>query len=529
MAEPVAYTAIATALLVLVTATLEKAGVPSFILRWSVFVAIMLMAVLAANAVWPDRLSHYVVSRRRVSPVMAGIGQLMSVAPAGLALAYLGGGFQADVMEITLVGLVAGLWVSTLLIGIPLNRSGAYSLPQFLEVRFQSRLIRLLAVVLLAVPTMLLLCGQLLAFGHLAAHLLGLAPRAAIVICAAIACAAVWLAGSRGALIVGAVIFATLVIAFGAYYWLAGVDLAATRPAGGLPVAVAVDLPKAALPYLPREGALALPVDNPWVDRLAFAAGLAAAMSVMPVFTQFHPMAASGLKTLRSGLAATLLILVSAAVFGSIRPVAPFLNPDGASQGAFADLAGIALLATIPASAAFLLFGLAGLLSLDRPLGRAISENRKLIAARLTVLVLAVVMGWLTLAWLQRMLVPAAIALFACSATVFPIAVAAGWWRKCGALAALASMLAGCIATGGVAVVSSGLWDPRALLNEQSPVIEFLVAVSPAGAGLLGLVVAVFVLVVFAAFYPERNERSKALFDAIHGEREERPLNEMVL
>lgn len=529
MAEPVAYTAIAIALLVLVIAMLEKAGVPALILRWSVFVVIALMTVLAANAVWPDRLSHYVVSRRRVSPVMAGIGQLMAIAPAGLALAFLSGGFAADVVPLALAGLVAGLWVSTLLIGIPMNRSGAYSLPQFLEARFQSRLIRLLAMILLAIPVALLLCGQLLAFGHLAAHQLGLAPQAAIALCAIIACAASWLGGSRGVLVAGAVVFATLVITFAALYWFVGFDLRAIVPASGLPAAMAEDVPRTALPHLPRSAPLAFPVDSAWIDRLAFAAGLAAAMAVTPVLTQFHPLAASGWRTLRSSLAATLLVAASAAVFVSMRPYAPFLAGSGAVQEIFADLAGIALLATIPASAALLLFGLAGLVSLDRPMGRAMSENRKLIAARLTVLVLAILACWLALAWPQRILAPAAITLFAGAATVFPVVVAASWWRKCSAIAALSAMLAGGLVTGGIALVGSGLWDPRALMDQQSPVIEFLVAVPPAGAGLLGLFVAVAVLAVFTAFYPEQNERSKAFFDAIRSERKERPLNEMVL
>jgi len=126
----------------------------SVIPQWPQEVAILLvcLATLVVGAVG-FRLSHstsdFYVASRAVSPTMNASaigGEYLSAASflgvAGLVLAY-----GADMLWYP-VGYTAGYIVLLALVAAPLRRSGAYTLPDFAEIRLQSRAVRHTASVL---------------------------------------------------------------------------------------------------------------------------------------------------------------------------------------------------------------------------------------------------------------------------------------------------------------------------------------------------------------------------------------------
>lgn len=533
LAEPVGYAAVAIMMLALVSAILDKGGVPPTILTWAVFSIVVIVVVLSANAFWPARFSGYAIADRAASAPLIANAQLMAVAPACLVLAYLSQNADApNVVLLTLMAFVAALWLSTLTLGVPMNRSGAYNLPEFLEARFQSSLVRFIAVVLIAAPLFLLVCGQLLAFASIAEILLGLAPIYGIPVCLGTVVCITWLSGIRGVLLASAVGSAILMIGFTAYYlfFSAGLPLSKTL-AEQLAVSLR-EISSVALPFLPKQS---LPGGS-YATQIVYVLGVAMAFSVSPIFTQFHPLASTGLKTIRSALASTLLIVVSSVIVFVVVPVGGlFFIGNGdvtASAATPVPFAEIAILASIPVTGAVLLFGFSGLISFDGFRGlrrRPASENGRLISTRMTVLLSAGLAGWITLGFGPAAVVTADAVLFVAMAAVFPCAIAATWWRNCSAIAACVGMLVGGITTMSLWAASNGVIDLSALVLGRSPVIDFLSGLTSPAAGLIGAMFNALAIGVVSLLPNTRSAKSEAFFEAIHEDRHIRPLNETAL
>lgn len=533
LAEPVGYAVVAIMMLALISAVLDKGGVPPTILAWTNFVIVSAVLILSANAFWPARFAGYAVAERQASAPLIANGQFMAIAPTCLALAYLSGNEgTSNGIFLTLFGFVAALWLSTLAIGIPMNRSGAYNLPEFLEVRFQSSLVRFLTVVLIASPLFMLVCGQLIAFASIAEILLGLSPTFGILVCLGAIVCITWLSGIRGVLLASAVGSAILMIGFAAYYLFFRAGLPLDKTSAGQLADLLNKIPSVALPFLPK-GNLA---DGIRMEQITYVFGIAMAFSISPMFTQFHPLASAGLKTVRSALASTLLILASSLILLVVVPVGGMFSLGRANfvanAGMSVPFAEIALLVSVPVTGAVLSFGFSGLISFDgfRGLrGRPASENSRLISTRMTVLLAAALAGWVAISFGQAAVELADAMLFIAMAAVFPGVIAGTWWKTCGAIAVCTGMLVGGTTTAGLWATSNGILDLSVLVLQRSPVIDFLSGLTSPEAGLIGSAIGALAIGTVSLLANARNSKSEAFFDSFHEDHNVRPLNETTL
>ena len=533
LAEPVIYAVAAIIILSAVSAVLEKIGVTSVILIWGAIVIVSLVTVLSANAVWPSRLSPYAVARRLAPPSMIASGQLAALAPAAFfAALWAKGEVSSSATALALAGVAAGLWLSALLFGVSMNRSGAYGLPQLFEARFGSVFVRMVSLVFVALPTFLLVCGQVLAFGLLAEHRLGIPANAAMIASIAIMTLLVWLPGVRGALIAGAISIAGLLIGFSSMYWLLDFQFLQSAAPVFVEQKLLADAAVNALPFLSEAGIAV----SSRTEQAAFVISMAAAISILPVMTQFHPLASVGSRTFNTAAATSvaLAVMLSGAllIVPSGLPVSVGSLPLGSAGLVLIDLAASALLHAMVATGAVHIFAFAGVISLDGYhgiFGRPASENGRLIAARTTVLLTAIAVGWVVLTWGQAAMTPAVPVLFAAGAGMFPATVAAIWWRRCSAPAAIAGMFSGAATVICAWLARQGVIDPSALVSDPSPVLEFMLQLSLAGSALAGMVVA-GVAILAISFLPHKSaETSRTFFEATGKDRYRRLLNETAM
>lgn len=532
LAETVGYAVAAVVASTLVVAILHKGGVPSYILVWAIFAVVMAILLFATNTVWPTRFSAYAVADRRASAPVIAIGQLLAIAPAGLIVAYIADSRgESELVVLTLFGLLGALWISTLLIGIPMNRSGAFTLPEFLEARFQSSLARAMAAVLIAAPIFLLISGQLRAFGIGLEVLLGISANVGLILCLCVMVLIAWLPGIRGILLSGAVTSALLIIVFSLVYWFSGTSqLSDAASAAGLTDVIRTMSATAMPLHTPGSGPI-----STMFERMAYVLTVAMALSVTPIFTLFHPLASSGPKTVRTALAASLLLIASSLIVFSVVAVGdiPLESVvDVEKSDILVAVIEVAVLSTVPATGAVLLFGFSGLISFDgfRRIGaRQASENGRLIASRITVLVSAIAAGWVASNWGEVASELVSLLLVVVMASVFPTAIAGARWTGCGAIASQLSMLVGAAVVIGLWTVNQGLVDLRSLVADRSPVIEYLSELSVPSMGLIGVLFA-SMTILLASFIPRaRNAQIEEFTESIQEDRRIRPLNSTTL
>ncbi len=533
LVESVAYAVMALSASLVVSIILGKAGVSPAVLLWVTFFVVSLVIVAAANTHWPSRLAGYAVIKRTASPSMIASGQLVSVVPIGIAVAYwTAREISVDTVLLTLAALAGGLWLSVLTVGRPINRSGAYSLPQLLEVRFGSGSIRTLSLVLLAVPMFLLVCGQLVAYGLFAEHLLGLPVDMGICLASAVVALIIWLPGVRGILLAGAISMVFLVITFAFLYIFTSVEALPVKPLAVTSREIFAKVAFNAAPLLKEASA----VSSNWADLVIFAFSAAIALSITPVFTQFHCLVATGSKTVKTGFATTFAAVVLSLIAIATHPVVSFavLQQSAIAGGGaiLAGLAALAILVAIPATGAALLFGFCSLISFDgyRGLfGRTVAENGRLIAARMTVITSAVLALWATLTWKDMVISSANLALFAAAGAMLPVVLAAIHSKKCNAASAISGMLVGGSTVICIWLARNGIIDPAALVSGPNPVLDTIVSLSLAEASLVGMVLGA-VAIIAVSFLPHASSHDpEPFFEAIDADRQRRLLNETAL
>ncbi len=532
-AEPLGYAAAAITVFIVVTAALKKLGVEPDILIWSSCLVFSGIVLLASNTSWPSRLATFAVADRRSSPSMISCGQLMAFGPSGLAIAFLTDNPNLSVpVYLTVIGLLVGMWLSTLLVGVRLNRSGAYSLPQYLQVRFGSVPIRLMSVLLLVPSVLVLVGGQFVAFGLLSESFIGIPYEIAVLVCGAFVVILCWPNGSRGILLAGMVCVAALMIVFAPVYWEVGGQLAAVSDAaisGNRSTKGAV---LAASPMLFEAELMQAGLAKQTVHIAAFAT----AVAVSPMCTVFHPMSASGAKTVRAALAASVLMLAFAALAIAVAPLGaafPFDRIGGIADGwLFGALACVVILLILPVTAATLLFGLVGLLTFDGAAdlsGAPKAENRHLIWSRLAILLVALGVGYGAMHWRNEFAGFLAVPVFVSAAALFPVSVAAFWWQRCTAPAALTGIIAGAVIALLVWSLGAGIVETQGLVSGGSAVLDFLSGQSVSGAALFGLAGGTISMIAIALGSGLPKPETEALFESVSEDRPRRPLNENTL
>ncbi len=159
---------------VILALLLEQMGVADGLIRATMFaIPLLLYAGLGLAATTQDPLD-FLIAGRRVPPFFAGLG-IAVTALGGVGLVALTGAIflmGADGFAL-LLGWLAGLVVMAVLLVPFLRKFGAVTLAGYLGARLESRLLRIIAAALLAVPALLVLIAEIRLTGEIASWLSG--------------------------------------------------------------------------------------------------------------------------------------------------------------------------------------------------------------------------------------------------------------------------------------------------------------------------------------------------------------------
>ena len=160
--------------LVLVAMIFEQLGTPDDLLRGFMLVAPVVMLVAIGFASMTREPLEFFAAGRRVPAVYGGIGLAVTALGAtgmvGLTGAFFFIGFDAVCI---VNGALAGFVVMAVLLAPFLRKFGTYTVPTYLARRFESRMLRVAAAGLLAVPTLLFLIAEIAVGAKAAAWLTG--------------------------------------------------------------------------------------------------------------------------------------------------------------------------------------------------------------------------------------------------------------------------------------------------------------------------------------------------------------------
>lgn len=171
------YFGIFTSVLVafgLVLLILEQLGVADGTLSvLMLFGSVILYASVGLFAFTREPIDYFAAGRR-VPAFYTGLGLSMSSVGATGLLALTGALFFAGYDALCLsVGLIAGFVVMAVMIAPFLRKAGMFTLPSYFFSRFESRMMRLVSAVLLAVPMVLVLSAEIRAGAFAGSFLLG--------------------------------------------------------------------------------------------------------------------------------------------------------------------------------------------------------------------------------------------------------------------------------------------------------------------------------------------------------------------
>lgn len=167
------YTSLLVAGLVVVL-LLEQLDVSDTALRVAMFGAPLAVTLAVSAAAFSRTPVEFFAAGRRVSPVFAGVA-VAAASLGGFAVITLTGVVflsGADAFAL-LLGLPAGLVVAAVLLVPFLRKLGAHTVPAYLGVRFDNRLLRIVAAAVLAVPALLMLAAELQLATRMAGMLVG--------------------------------------------------------------------------------------------------------------------------------------------------------------------------------------------------------------------------------------------------------------------------------------------------------------------------------------------------------------------
>jgi cation/acetate symporter len=173
--------------LVLLLAIVEQLGVGEATLGKLMFALPLGLYAAIGIAAYTREPLEFFASGRRVPAVYNGLG-LASTAMGATGIVTLSGAFFIvgfDALCVMLGGL-AGFVVMAVLLAPFFRKFGAFTMPSYLGRRFESRALRVLAAILLAVPILLVIAAELRVGGYAAAWLTGLSPSAAMAVLVAV-------------------------------------------------------------------------------------------------------------------------------------------------------------------------------------------------------------------------------------------------------------------------------------------------------------------------------------------------------
>jgi cation/acetate symporter len=461
----------------------------------------------AATFVFAAFLSHsrravdfYVADRKTSAPFagLAGAGAFAGLLAVGLA----GGGFTSYTSFLeTAAGLVVGFLLSAVLLGPRLRRFGAYSAGDYLAIRYGSAWVRLTWALVAFAVCFLLLVAHLEVAAPLFATVIGLSPTHALFAVAGVTVLLLLPGGMRSltwtqAIQYFVILMACIVPACSLIVRGATGDIAVAREFGAVLSAA-----------LPVRGNAASNSSTALAFALAALGGASLPHLTMRAMTAASP---RGAFMSMAWAAVYSMILVSAGLFlalllgelGDWDAAGGLLQIAALFESLPAVLAGLVLagvLAALFAIGAAALFAATGAVAhdiCDEILDRRAPEGRRIIFARVTLILLAVAAA----AFVPILSVePAALFRWALALSaaggLAPILVGF-WWRRAIDIGAIAGMVAG-FGFAGLAFVL----EQTGLLGGVSA--GGIASIGAPTAGLAGLALAVAVTVGVSIVMPE--------------------------
>lgn len=173
----------------------EQLGVSLSLLGKVLFAVPLALYVSVALLVPADDGRDFFAAGRRVSPYYSGLALAMATLGGTGVVCITGALFHIGIDALVLpIGYVTGLVFVGVLLFPFLRKCGAYTVPSFLGLRLDSRIVRMVAALVMIVPTVLLLAAEVRVGAFIAA----------------------WLTGQSEALMVGVVaVVATVTVVFG--------------------------------------------------------------------------------------------------------------------------------------------------------------------------------------------------------------------------------------------------------------------------------------------------------------------------
>lgn len=156
----------------LLSLMLEQLGVASGLLSLVMLIGPLVMYAAIGLATFTREPLDYFAAGRRVPAAYSGAGMAITATGATGLLAITGTFFHLGFDGLCLmIGVLAGFVVMAVLLAPFLRKFGAFTIPSYLGRRFESRMVRVVAAALLAVPMLLVLAAEV-RMGAFAAALL---------------------------------------------------------------------------------------------------------------------------------------------------------------------------------------------------------------------------------------------------------------------------------------------------------------------------------------------------------------------
>jgi cation/acetate symporter len=492
-----------------VVAMLTQVGLPdtaAAILFLAVTLAAFITIALVARTM---DLPSFLASARALPPGLNG----MATAAAAIAGAgFLGragtflSGESAGIAVIA--GWALGFLALSILIAPFFRKSAAATVAEFLGIRYGSVEVRVVAVFVTLLASVILLIAELAAAGLVAGRLLDLSPVTGIAIASVMAIAASLFGGMQGVTLTGVAQYIVMAIAFVtpvAAISLQTYDIPLPHFTYGYALEDIAALGGDATAYSAGEFLPLGGLDG--FNMLVLALSLAAGIASMPHIVMRSGAAASLGAARRSGGWALLFVLLLAAAApayaafarlatvadSDVGPIDPgFLVLDfpviaGLSSATTALLAIGALAALLAASSAAL-FSIAMTIGHDLYAGlidRRSAAGRRLIVTRIAIVAVAAFAALEATRSTPKIFELAVSALSLAASGLFPAIVLGIWWKRATAWGALAGMLAGFVAAAAyvVAVVGGGMepWRPLGSAGTGLPAMAAAFFGLPAG------------------------------------------------
>lgn len=497
--------AVLLAVILAVLAGIERLGASAGIVA-----ALFLVFVLSSFAMIgllsrTTRVGDYFVGRRIVPAPMNG-AVIAAGGFATLLLLVMVGGLAGGAVAAALGGWAAALAILAFAAAPALRKLGAYTIAEFLAVRFASRGVRIAATATLVAAAFPVLVAMLDFAAWLASRYLGFGFEATVYLGAAAILSCSLIGGMRALTWTE---FAQAIILLAASF------VPATLGAG---IFAGTALPAGAIPEL-RGLALAPPAPLADLGAAALAAILFSFTlgSAMLPPTLMRAVAAADPRAARRGY---LWALPALAVLGIGLPAYAAFTLAGAAalSPTIAALIAAGALSAALAAAAALAQALAAGLAHDlyyRLIDRRAPAGRRLLAMRILLVATVSAAAFVALSPPFAILPLAALGLGIAAGGLAPALFAAIWWRRCTASGAAAAMAAG----GGTALACG-------LAGQFASLAEWPLPGAGLAAGLLGLPVGLLAAILVSLMSPAPAPEADRLVDEIRRPRGDTMLSE---